>query len=173
MNTFNTKTEKDSFLVINAIEIITSKKVQFTSTDKKTFTINNVTVRVESHEFIVKSESIEISFIKNKDLLNFILVKSTQQKGLYRLRDRCLTLTQISLQAQKHITRLCNSELFGTSKKDLYENILYTDNKPSELSEMFGVNEKLIREIRRVNRKAIVISIINELMTNPAVDVAA
>jgi hypothetical protein len=168
MNTYtnNLRIQENSLMVRNAIEMITGEELKYATMDENIFTVCDISVKIGELTYKVKYGAIENTFVNKKDLLSFILVSTTKEEGLGRLSDRCLNLDQMSQADQKHIRRLCNFQLFGTNKYDLYARILYSNTKPSELSKQSGITERLIINIRKINRKAILISIINELMTN-------
>ena len=162
MRTFNEK----SVIVKEAVEIISGEELQYKSLDQQIFSVGGITISIEDDHYKVNYKEIELELFKINDLLHFVLVHTTQQDGLYRLQDRCLNLSQMEPWDQKHISRLCHFEMWGTNKVTLYKNILFAGNRPTVISESFGVNIKLVKNLRNINRKAIITSIITELMTN-------
>ena len=176
MKTFmkNTPQLHSDHLIKEALQIITGEVLQYDSNDENTFTICKdikISLKNSHYRFEINSKIVDSS--ETNRLLNFIIVKTIEQKGFLHFNDRCLDLNELHIFDQKLFRRLSFYPFFGEREENIYQKILFTKISPQEFSDEFDLSKKLVQSIRALNRKAILSSIVKELTTNRTNEVAA
>ncbi len=169
MKTFtnNTITFQDTQLLKEAIEFITDEKVQYDSIDKNSFTLYNyirVTTQTNNCKVEFNSKSIELSDIDG--FLNFLLIQTTNVKGLSHLRDRGTYFDNLNQKEQSYINKLSFYPFFEEAGEKICGKLLYDNTTPEEFKEEFDLSVKFIRILRKENRKIIISDIVDELTSD-------
>ena len=155
---------KNSETVLEAAEMIIGERLQCISSLEQSYVAANFRLEIRDYSYHVYANGYEEVLANSRELLIHLLVRTTRDDGLSRFRHLCLPLQDMHYITRNHIKRLSKNELFGNSREEIYEMLLFSGGSAAELSNKLYVHESLIKNIRAESRRAIIKSIISDVI---------
>ena len=160
-------------LVEDAIRLITSQEVQYLSIKNEKYIVcKNLKILIVDDGCIIDDGYKRVKAHDLKQLLMPVLVEVTELDGLSEFKDRCLKLNQLHDIEKEQISKI-SSLLSYRTPEELYEKILFSKGTALEAGKSLNISKQFIKNIRRKNRKAVIRSILCEILSDSCKEKAA
>jgi len=168
---FNHKNKNTSLenlqLIEDAVRLITSKDIQYQSIDKNVYIVcKEIKILIEGSEYIINDGYKIIKTDNIKHLLTSVLVEVTEIEGLSHFKDRFLKLSQLHHTEREYLYKLSSRLSVNITAELLYKKILFTNETAKKIGNLLNIPSGFVKNIRAKNRKAILTSIICEVLSN-------
>ena len=169
----NNKSIKNLQFIMDAMKLITSRDVQYHSINNHIyFVCKNIKILVEDDSYTIEDGYKCVVIYDIKHLLLSVLVEATEIEGLSNFKKRSLELNQLRQSEKEHISMLSSFIAKDITPELLYEKILFAKGSAREVGNLLNISPGFIKSIRAKNRKAIIISIICEALSESSQFVA-